>query len=79
MFRYISEFRPQAALSETPNFKQWGSEENTADYGRQNDLCDTEFIHDAMSSWAVSKAVCITMTYCFLPDPLGTAVVFCPC
>lgn len=50
MFRYISEFRPQAALSETPNFKQWGSEENTADYGRQNDLCDTEFIHDAMSS-----------------------------
>lgn len=38
---------------------------------------DTEFIHDAIFYWVISKAVLITMTYYILPNSLGAVVTFC--
>lgn len=77
---YVSKFRLQIALSKIPDFWAVGFWEKLAFLWLIELLVhssDTEFIHDAIFYWVISKAVCITMTYYILPNSSGAAVMFC--
>lgn len=78
--RYVSKFWLQIAVSKTFNFWAVGLWEKLGFLWLKELLVhssDTEFIHDAMFYWVISKAGHITVTYCILPNSLGAVVMFC--
>lgn len=78
--RYVSKFWLQIAISKTFNFWAVGLWEKLGFLWLKELLVhssDTEFIHDAIFYWVISKAGHITVTYYILPNSLGAVVMFC--
>lgn len=78
--RYVSKFWLQIAISKTFNFWAVGLWEKLGFLWLKELLVhssDTEFIHDAIFYWVISKAGHITVTFYILPNSLGAVVMFC--